>query len=93
VPEANPLIAWKARTKLRSGENGKSRFIWPTVKAVVIHAPSSKPCMDGAPRIGEAEGREAAAERGYDRSKQHGEHADERRMVMMGGACAARSAG
>ncbi len=72
VPEARPLTIWNARTKRRSGENGRSRFeivkmaleiintrrgpntipsqtetgpisIWPTVKAVGIHAPSSKP--------------------------------------------------
>ncbi len=72
VPEARPLTIWNARTKRRSGENGRRKFetaktalpitsnrrgpntmpsqtetgpisIWPTVKAVGIHAPSSKP--------------------------------------------------
>jgi len=122
VPEARPLISWKARTKLRSGENGSSRLesaktaleiisswrgpntspsqaeigpisICPTVNAVVIHAPSSKPAWT-APRtsarpklVMRPSSVEMIDPSSTARTPMKG------RVVMIGGGSAARSAG
>ena len=58
------------------GEDGPIS-IWPTVKAVVIHAPSSKPAWtaprtSARPKVGQA-----GVERRYDGAQQHRQHADQ----------------